>query len=343
VTDARNVLISSAGRRPYLVRWFREAAKKYGAKVIVADHDVYAASQLCGDAFENMSAVTDPRYDNELADVMERRHIGLAISVNDFELSHWASLPADTAFRDRVISLDASLQAAIEDKSRMATWLATGPNAVRTPPTYLCSVADRIPFVSETDEVVLKGRLGSGSRGLWTGPVSQLDDAIGQHCRDFTDANGRPANPDDVLSFGVIQPKIHGTEYGLDIVCDLDGGYAGVLVRRKMSMRTGETDKAITVAPDLFDSLARRVATLVPHHGTIDLDVIVDESDEQWVIDINPRFGGGYPFSHIAGANIPACYLAWLHDERPDPAWLTYRSGVRGAKSVGIERIDEVC
>ena len=37
------------------------------------------------------------------------------------------------------------------------------------------------------------------------------------------------------------------SEYGLDIVNDLDGGYACTFVKRKLRMRAGQTDRATTV------------------------------------------------------------------------------------------------
>jgi hypothetical protein len=43
---------------------------------------------------------------------------------------------------------------------------------------------------------------------------------------------------------------------------------------------------------------------------------------------MNPRFGGGYPFSHIAGANLPAALMAWADSEAADPEWLTIEPNV---------------
>ena len=120
----------------------------------------------------------------------------------------------------------------------------------------------------------------------------------------------------------IIQERIDGPEYGLDVVCDLHRDYAGVLARRKITMRAGETDRAESVAPGGLADVARRIAEAVPHAGTIDVDVMVAADDTPYVIDVNPRFGGGYPFSHLAGARIPDAYVAWAAGLPVAEEWL---------------------
>jgi carbamoyl-phosphate synthase large subunit len=136
-----------------------------------------------------------------------------------------------------------------------------------------------------------------------------------------------------------VQAWVEGPGYGLDVINDLDGRYAATLVRRRIAMRSGEADVVETVMDPDLEQLGQRLGVLLGHVGPLDVDLIIG-AEGAYVIDLNPRFGGSYPFSHIAGADLPRAILAWLRGGQVDPAWLRSRPGVVGAKNIGIVVVD---
>jgi carbamoyl-phosphate synthase large subunit len=125
----------------------------------------------------------------------------------------------------------------------------------------------------------------------------------------------------------VIQEWLQGQEYGMDVVNDLEGRHVCTLGRRKLVMRFGNTDRAVTVTEPGLERLGKAIGQRLGHPGSLDCDVMA--TDKGWfVLDLNPRLGGGYPFSHLAGANLPAALIAWATREEPDPSWLRARPGV---------------
>src|SRR5207248_4061835 len=106
--------------------------------------------------------------------------------------------------------------------------------------------------------------------------------------------------------------------YGLDIVNDLNGRYVCTFAKRKLRMRAGQTDRAVTVKDERLEKLGQTIGENLGHVGILDCDLFVSEQGCR-VIDLNPRIGGGYPFSHIAGANYPAALIAWMNGEQADP------------------------
>lgn len=334
-----NILLSSVGRRPYLVRWFQEALEANGqnGQVIAADFDPLAPAQATADDFILAPRVDDPRYRDWLSNVLAERQISLAVSINDFELSEWAHLPRTEEW-SALVRLSSHTQYLVEDKFAMRE--ALDRFKVSNPVTWLGG--DKLVSGDPYKKYVTKGRFGSASRGLRFTDAPGLEAAIYAAANEVTTRQGQPAlEQTEVLpeNLVIVQERILGNEYGLDIVCDLNGDYAGVLARRKIAMRSGETDRAESIDPRKFEQLARRIAEAVPHPGSIDVDVIVDAKGTPFVIDINPRFGGGYPFSHLAGARVPNAYVAWAAGLPIAEDWLLSEPGVIGGKFVEAGRI----
>lgn len=332
-----NFLLSSAGRRPYLLRWFKEAAARRGvnAKIFLADSDSLTPARGLADYFILAPPAGHDGYIDWLEDTLGMNEIDCALSVNDFELSKWAlEVPRSDKFSS-LIRLAPNLHELIEDKYRMAQWLQRSD--VLTPSTYLASEFFECNVASESfrNGAITKGRYGSGSRGLSFNRLDSLQSAVANASMSVTTRDGKLASNSKVAAaLTVIQPKIVGQEYGLDIVSDFNGKFVTVLSRQKLTMRGGETDKAVTCDSATFLNLGRRISELLLHRGLIDVDVIVDEDGQAWVIDINPRFGGGYPFSHLAGADIPSAYIDWTTGLNADQEAFTYETGVTSAKFI---------
>lgn len=332
-----NILLTSVGRRPYLVRWFQEALKDNGlsGQVIAADLDPDAPSRAFADDFVLAPSADSSEYQEWIAATLAELQIDLAVSINDFELSEWARLP-QTHEWDALVRLTPETQDMAEDKLAMS--IALRDAGVPIPATWLASDAD----IPGEGDFVTKGRFGSASRGLRFADAAMLSDAVAEATREVTTRRGVLAReqddfaPEDLV---IVQERVDGTEYGLDVVCDLNGKFAGVLARRKIAMRAGETDRAEAVAPGRFEAIARSVTKAVPHPGTVDVDVLEDKNGDLWVIDINPRFGGGYPLSHVAGAKIPSAYVAWRQGDTADQSWLCSDVGVVAGKYVEAVRV----
>lgn len=329
-----NILLSSVGRRPYLVRWFREslAANQIEGRVFAADLDAFSPASSFADEFIQAPRVDDPGYRPWLAGLLLEADIDLAVSINDFELSEWSALPQIGQWAP-LLRLNTETQDLVEDK--FATGETLAAFGVPTPQTWL---GDHIAALERTGRnYVTKGRFGSASRGLRFVNGGRLETAVAEATAEVTTRHGQPVLTQSEIApenFVIVQEQIIGTEYGLDVVSDLEGNFAGVLARRKMAMRAGETDRAESVDAKPFIPLARTIAQAVPHPGSIDVDVMVDQQGEMHVIDINPRLGGGYPFSHLAGARVPHAYVAWAAGLPVRADWLRSTPGVISGKYV---------
>jgi carbamoyl-phosphate synthase large subunit len=131
----------------------------------------------------------------------------------------------------------------------------------------------------------------------------------------------------------VIQEKISGQEFGLDVINDFHQQYITTFIKKKISMRSGETDVAMTVYDTQLEKIGQEIAKKLSHIANLDVDVIKNENGA-YILDLNPRFGGGYPFSHLAGANLPAAIISWLSNKAPDDSNFKIKHNMIGCKGI---------
>lgn len=169
------------------------------------------------------------------------------------------------------------------------------------------------PRINGSLPVIQKHIFGSGSSGL-----KRIN-----HCEELMGF---------VPGRDMLQQLIDGDEFGLDILNDLNGHFVSVCAKQKLLMRAGETDKAQIVEHEQLLALGRQIAQVFGHVGNLDCDVLRDKEGNLYCIDFNPRFGGGYPTTHLAGFNYLRAILDMLRDQpvtlptRPMP--ITVMKGV---------------
>ena len=101
----------------------------------------------------------------------------------------------------------------------------------------------------------------------------------------------------------MLQKFIVGDEYGVDILNDFSGKFVHCCIKKKISMRAGETDKAKIVNSKKIFYLSKVASNFLKHIGPADVDLILTSSGKVYFLDVNLRFGGGYPFTHLSGCN----------------------------------------
>ena len=109
----------------------------------------------------------------------------------------------------------------------------------------------------------------------------------------------------------VVETVAAGTEHTIDVLVDRAGACVCAVPRRRIEVRAGEVSKAITVRSATLERLAADVSAALPGpFGALTIQVFVDEASGQLaIIELNARFGGGYPLSREAGADFPRWML----------------------------------
>jgi carbamoyl-phosphate synthase large subunit len=319
-----NVMLTCAGRRNYLVQFFQQALRGRG-EVFAGDACGQAPALRQADRSFILPPLSDAAYVDHLLALCRRNRVRLLISLNDLELPVLARHAA-RFFEIGTVPVISSPEVVEICSDKWATFKFLEASDLEAPETWLSLEDARAALASgETGfPLVVKPRWGTASIG-----IEYLED---DEELELGHALVRKRLPRTFLRDGiVIQKRLAGQEYGLDVVNDLDGRYQCTFVRRKLAMRAGETDRAVTVRSERLEAIGEVIGRRLGHIGVLDCDAIV-KGDACCVIDMNPRFGGGYPFSHIAGANLPAALIAWANGEKPDASWLNVEPDVVASK-----------
>lgn len=316
-----NILFTCAGRRTYLLKYFKENLAE-GDKVVATDMQLSAPALQIADVKLQVPAVYDLEYVNIILDVCRKQKIDALLSLNDLELPILAENKA--RFEDqgvKVIVSDPQVVDIAFDKYKTAQWVES--IGLAAPKTYIrLEDAKKALAAGEIDfPLFMKPRWGSGSIGLESiADMEELDIFYSLLMKKIKKTILATASVGD--EYIMIQEKLTGNEFGLDIMNDLNGKHIGVSVKQKLAMRAGETDKAVTVdIPEVRD-MGRKIGEALGHIGNLDVDVMQRADGAYCVLELNPRFGGGFPFSYEAGVNMPKAIIQWIKGEVVDPAIL---------------------
>ena len=327
-----NILFTCAGRRTYLLKYFKENLSSVD-KIVATDMQLSAPALQIADVKIKVHAVYDPNYINITLDICKQQNIDLLLSLNDLELPILAD--NKKRFEQQGVKVIVSDPEVIEicfDKYKTAQWIES--IGLHSPKTYVrledvkhALAAGKIAF-----PLFMKPRWGSGSIGLESiADMEELD--IYYHLL-FKKIKKTILGTASVGNeYIIIQEKLTGNEFGLDVMNDLEGNNVAVSVKQKLAMRAGETDKSITIDLPEVREMGRKIGLVLKHVGNLDVDIMQRANGDYCVLELNPRFGGGYPFSYEAGVNMPKAIIQWVKGEKVDPAILVPMYGKMFAKN----------
>ncbi|WP_423149298.1 ATP-grasp domain-containing protein [Rubrolithibacter danxiaensis] len=327
-----NILLTCAGRRNYLVNYFKEALRGSG-KVIATDVQLNAPALVDADIAFKVPSIYDETYISNLLSICKENNVKALVSLNDLELPIIAankSLFAEVGVT--AIVSDTSVIDICFDKWNTKKFLdSIGVNA---PQTYI-TLSDALDAIHNQEvrfPLIIKPRWGSASIGI---ECVENEEELKLTYKLLSLRLNRTilgeVSKNSINQAILIQERLSGQEYGMDVFNDLNGNYIASFAKKKLAMRDGETDKAQTVSDERFHVLGAKLGKGLKHLGNLDCDVF-ETSKGLYILELNPRFGGGYPFTHESGVNIPGALVKMLSGNQDITKYMNISSGKAFAK-----------
>ena len=283
-----DILLTNTGRRTYFIKYLISLTKYYKKlKIHVSDSNIISPALNFNSKKIKKHLLPKIRnnkekYLNKLINVVKKNKIRLIIPLADYDLEILAE--KKNKFKELNCEVVISSHELVKNfLNKKFTYLLCKKNKIKTPRVWLDIKELKRNFKKKI--FVRKHIYGSASSGFLI-----LDNKI----KYSFFKKGRD----------IIQEHISGTELHFDILNDLNGKFLGACVKKKILMRSGETDKAETIFKKSYIDLAKRISNSFRHIGNLDCDAIEDNRGNLYWVDFNPRFGGGYPFTHLSGYNF---------------------------------------
>lgn len=329
-----NILLTSAGRRGYLVRYFKEVIQETG-KVYAANSSELSPALSAADVAVVTPLIYDKEYIPFLKNYCKENNINALISLFDVDLPVLAVHKDE--FQEMGTSIIVSDQNIIDIcNDKWQTFLFLKKNGFLVPKSFLSikEVTEELHNGNLKFPLIVKPRWGMGSIGVVKAEdEEELQFFYKKVQREIRDSYLKYESQKDIELSVLIQECLAGQEYGFDIINNLQGMYQNTIIKKKLAMRSGETDCAVTVKWDKGMDEAERLSNCLHHIGNLDVDVF-EVNGEPYILELNARFGGGYPFSHLAGVNLPQALVDWASGRETDARNLHAATGVLGQKDI---------
>lgn len=281
-----NLLVLSVGTRNKVIQYFKKALDGLGT-VIATDMSCLAPALYEADKHYIVQSMDSPGYMEGIYEICRMEKISGILSLIDPELSLLARREREfEMIGTTVIGSSYDLCEMSFDKYRMYQWLSE--HKYNAAGTWI----DKEEFYREVaNGTVFYPVFAKPARGSASINVSKV------HDKETVEL--LYAREKDLM----IQEFMDGQEIGADVYVDLiSGEVVSIFTKKKIKMRAGETDKAVSFKKERLFELIERFVAEAGYRGQVDIDLF-DIGGEYYISEVNPRFGGGYPHAHECGCD----------------------------------------
>jgi len=281
-----NILITSAGRRVGLVRAFQFELKKQfsKSKVYTAESNPeWASACRVSDGFFKIPKVNDDNYIKSIIHLCETEDIKILIPTIDTELIVLSK--AKNIFLSKnifIIISDFELITKCRDK-RLTNVLFRELNI---------NVPKEINKNNPIFPLFIKPFDGSLSKDIF-------------HVICKEDLTNKMLSNPKLMFMEYINP-FDFQEYTVDAYYDKNNLLKCLVPRCRLEVRGGEISKGRTEKRNFYQILKEKLNFIKGAYGCLTFQFFIGRVNNEIIgIEINPRFGGGFPLSYLSGANYP--------------------------------------
>lgn len=299
-----SMLLTSIGKRVQLIKHLKKSFK-----VVGVDAGELNAGKAFVDEFYKIPKAKESGYVDSLLDICKKEQIKVLIPLyeGEFEILHNARKRFNE-IGTLVLLSNGEILEVCKDKRKTYEYFLN--SEINLPKVYSEKEVQDIIIYGDINKLplIIKPRNGMGSDGVFK--INNL-----KELKFFK----------DYVEDGIIQEYIEGSEYTVDVITDLKGEPVYVVPRKRLEVRSGEVVKSSTCKDEKIINETLKVmrhlnklrnSEKLGLLGPLTIQFFKKSNGEIYLLEINPRFGGGVPLSFEAGANYGQRILEMLRGEK---------------------------
>ena len=268
----------------FLITAIQEAC----CEAIASDVDENCYAKAIADDFILMPSVGDPNLWPFLYQKLIEKNVKLVIPSLDETLLDWSLHKKQ--MNENGVNVLISPQKTVEIfTDKWLTYHFFKENGIPTPSTSI-----------EQDFELVKPRRGRGSKGIQI--TNKKVDMVGM----------------------ISQEYVEGTEYTIDVLCDLESQPIYIVPRIRMGIRDGKSTAGIVIEHEEITNMVKKICHLIPFVGPINIQCIQSKEGDIKFIEINPRIAGGMALGFAATENWIKTIIDIFNSKEINPKSVQY-------------------
>jgi len=319
-----NILITSAGRRVGLVRSFQtELKKKFPtSKVYTAEaNPQWSSACRISDGYFTIPRVDNENYINSILELCVKKQIKIIVPSIDTELLVLSD--------SKELFLSNNIQLVVSDFDFVSKCRDKRQTNILFKDLKI-EIPSAIDKKNPSFPLFIKPYDGSLSKDIYViNSKEELTDSL--------------LNNPKLMFMEYINPKdFH--EYTIDAYYDKNSDLKCLVPRRRIEVRGGEISKGKTEKLNFYNILKDKLGFIKGAKGCLTIQFFIGKVAEEIIgIEINPRFGGGFPLSYASGANYPEYIILEYMMNEPitfNDNWIENRVMLRFDSEVILDQDD---
>ena len=257
---------------------------RYKGKIVATDSSYLSAGFLMSDFNEVIPEADDRSFLQRLLEITKNHKVQVLLPTSGYDIYSYSE--------HRKILLERGVVPIVSDRKSLEICRDKMQTYHHLRHDFSLPTTTDEPNDIQQFPIIAKPRFGKGSRGV----IKIENESDLKHVSSKTNEL-------------IYQEFLPGTEYTIDVLCDLNEKPLIAVPRIRIQTKAGISTKGKIVRDTKLEEICMEIARRIRIRGPCCIQMKESSDGTLKLVEVNPRMGGGTIFATLAGVNFPALLL----------------------------------